>query len=129
MPLDYSFSRTPKGRAVARSFASGEVSADDARASMAALAAGGPYHGMANMSVVDPSASYSPESRKLFASITNLGGPFAVVVSSAAMRVMLNFVIKAATLKAAAFGGPVAAYAVQFFKSEAEALAWLDTQP
>jgi hypothetical protein len=93
MPLDYSLTQTPKGKKVARSFATGEVTADDARASGVALAKGGAYHGMANLSVVDPSASYTPESRKLFSSITDVGGPFAIVVASPATRVMLNFII------------------------------------
>ena len=129
MPLSYSLAKTPKGRAVARSIASGEVSLEDAQTSTRDLGPGGRFHGMANLSVVGADASYSPESRKLFATITDVGGPFAIVVSSPATRVMLNFVIKAATLKAAAFGGPVAAHGVQFFKSEGEALAWLDAQP
>jgi hypothetical protein len=128
MPLVYSLATSPRGRQVAVSVASGEVTLADAEHSAHELGPQGRFHRMPSVALVDSSATFSPESRKRFAAMEDVTSPVAIVVSSAATRVLLNFIIKASALKAAALGGPTPV-PVQFFNSQPDAMAWVDTLP
>jgi hypothetical protein len=128
MSVTYSLGTTPKGRAVSLSLATGEVTLADAEVSARELGPGGRFAGIPSVAVVDPSATFSPESRKRFAALDGVTSAVAIVVASPATRVMLNFILKASALKAAAFGGPPPV-PVQFFNTQPEAMAWVDSLP
>jgi hypothetical protein len=71
------------------------------------------------LSIIEPGTDYTPEARKTF---TAMGGgdpskamPVAIVVTNAAMRVLISFVIRIAG----------AAGNTKFFPSEDEAKKWL----
>ena len=128
MPIEYSLAQTAKGRTVARSFSRGEITVEDAQNAVRDLLPGGRFHGLAVMRVIDDSAHYTPEGRRIFATVREAAGPLAVVASSVATRAMLRFVLRATELRAFALGGPEAT-PVEFSRTEVEALAWIDTQP
>jgi hypothetical protein len=127
MPIQYSLAQTPRGRTVARSFSRGEVTLEDVHAALRDLAPGGRFHGLPVMRVIDGSATYTPEGRRLLATVQDATGPLAVVAPSIAIRTMLRFVITTTELRAMALGGPRAT-PCEFFRTEVEALAWIDTQ-
>jgi hypothetical protein len=126
MPLDFDQFSTPKGRPVVRTQASGEVTEAEAERFVASIRPGGTFHGLATFHLLAPNTSLSPESRKIFASLSDVGTAAALVVPSPATRVLLNFIVKASALKAAALGTKNGE--TQFFSSADEALAWLDTR-
>jgi hypothetical protein len=105
------------------------VTLEHAMAAKQDLGVGGRFHNMPTVSIIDRGANYSPEARKVFGNMSDLLAPTALVVDHAPTRVMLNFIIKAATLKAMAMGNINDTANVQFFKTEAEAVAWVDSLP
>ncbi len=118
MPLNYAVEKTPKGRSFLRSVSSGAVTAEDVKQFGAVIGPGQPLEGFPILSIVEPGAEFSPESRKVFGGMGTKGGPTtvtAVVVPSAPLRVMISFIVKVAG----------ASDHTRFFANEPEARAWL----
>jgi hypothetical protein len=114
---------SPAGKRIAVSYASGTITAEDAKVYQSQVAPGAPLHGLPLLGVMEPGTSFSSEARQIF---SNLGSanitPTALVVGSAATRVMLNFIIKASAMKTGQNGS------LKVFSDEREAAAWLDSQ-
>lgn len=122
MPTTHSLEKSSNGKPYMRSVAEGQVTAEDARELVTMLQEGGPYFRMAMLAVVKEGTNYAPEARKAFTEIGDTVPASAIVVTSAVLRVTLNFVIKAGMMRNGTAGN------VRFFSSESEALGWLETQ-
>jgi hypothetical protein len=120
MALTYTFHKSPKDRTYIRTVSSGTVTAEDSAALMAVLAPGQPNAGVPMLSIVEAGAEFTPEARKTFTAVGGGSGEgkrnmVAVVVTSAALRVLISFVLRIAG----------AADSTKFFATEDEAKKWL----
>jgi hypothetical protein len=120
MPLTMTLDTTAGGRKFVRSATSGQVDEADALKFMEAFKLGGPYHGLALLTVVEKNTSYTTESRRIFVQPNEGLKQTAIVVTSAPLRVMLNFMVKATSMAGRA------ETLNRFFSTAAEAEAWLD---
>jgi hypothetical protein len=120
--MSFEVKTTPQGRNYVRSVSEGSIELADAQAFSAHFRPGGDYAGKAMLSIMIDGASYTVESRKALVNSGTDMPALAVVVTSAALRVMLNFMVKAAQVA----GQPVPN--LRTFSSEPEALSWLDAQ-
>jgi hypothetical protein len=123
MPITLSEASTPGGHRVLRSHAQGVVDAADAAHLKLRLAAGAPCHGWPLLAVQESDSRFTVEGRQAFVSFGEAIALTAIVVTSAPLRVMLNFVIRASQAAGGARPGQV-----RFFSTEGEALAWLDAE-
>lgn len=127
MTMELSTTRTPRGRTVGLLNASGTVTVEDTAKVRRATEPGGEFHGLALLSIVADKTEYPVEARKSFAEM-GAGGdgsgapPTAVVIGSAALRVIVNFIVKASNVTRK---GP---NRVKFFAEVGPAMEWLDAQ-
>jgi len=118
MPVSLTVPQTVSGREYVHALISGEVSLAEAHQLMDGLRSGQRYHLHPLMAVVAAGTSFSVEARKVFGeqdpdrNAKNI--PTAVVVHSAALRVMMLFIFRVAGAKQRA----------RVFANETEALAW-----
>ncbi len=87
-----------------------------------AVGSGGAAHGRPLLAIQDPQSRFTVEGRQAFVTFGEVIPAVAVVVTSAPLRVMLNFVIRAGTAATKQQNN------VRFFSNESEALAWLDSE-
>jgi len=121
MPITFSMATTPSGKPYVRSIASGVIDVADARHSLNELAPSGKYNGLPMLSVMEEGVSYTAEARREFRDL-GTNPAVAIVVSSVALRVTLNFVLKASSLRNGKASNN------KFFTSETEAMTWLEAQ-
>lgn len=122
MPITYTMEKSKKGKPYVRSVTEGQVTVEDARDLVVAYQEGGRFHQLPIIALVKDSANYAPEARKAFTEMGNTLPAMAIVLNSAALRVTLNFVIKAGAIRT---GTPAN---IRFFKNEPEAMTWLESQ-
>ena len=121
MPTLLSEIVTPAGHRALRSRATGVIDVADAAQLKEAVRAGGPNHGWPLLAIQESDSRFTVEGRQAFVKFGESMPAVAVVVTSAPLRVMLNFVIRASQATSTA-----ASSNVRFFSTEPEALAWLD---
>jgi hypothetical protein len=121
MPITFSLATSPTGKTYVRSVASGVIDVADAKHSLNELAPSGKYNGLPMLSVMEEGVSYTAEARREFKDL-GTNPAVAIVVSSVALRVTLNFVLKASSLRNGKPGNN------RFFNSETEAMSWLEEQ-
>jgi len=116
MPIYLTEVKTPKGRRVARSEFVSEVTLEDARRFLAASGEGTPFANLAFL-VVGNVSGVSGEVKKLLSTPRQIETPMpvAVVLNSAIARMLAGLVLRTNNNKKS-----------DYFKTEAEALAWLD---
>ncbi len=119
MPITVTEIVTPAGVAALRSQGSGVVSGDDAHKLQAVVRA---HAGWPLLSFQEAGSSFSVEGRQAFVNFGETIPAIAVVVTSAPVRVMLSFIIRASQIAGAAAAN------VKFFTTESEAIAWLDAE-
>lgn len=119
MPMTWSSRQTPGGRSYLRTASSGLVTDADTQNFSGVIAPGGPHYLNSVLAIVEPGTEFSPEARKAFMGMGAVEvGPkvyVAVVVSNAALRVLLSFVIR--------MSGAVSS--TRFFDGEDAAARWL----
>jgi hypothetical protein len=116
MPIQIQEGKTPKGQKYMVARVSGHVSLAEAEAMGAQMEPGQPFAGVLVLNLVEKDTQYSPESRKYFTSMKGKYKRMATVVQSAIVRAAINFALRVS-------GG---ADEFRMFKSEPEAMAWLD---
>ncbi len=119
MPMKMTLSTSRDGKPMVRSISSGLLTEEDAQQFHDAFSASGPYNGMPMLAEMEKDTTFTPQSRKLFTKPNTGLSRAAIVINSAPMRVMLNFMVKASSV-----GGRPDTM-TQFFKSVPDAEAWL----
>lgn len=117
MPIEIQAGKTPKGQPLMRAQVSGTVTLAEAEAMGAQLKPGQPFHQNVVLCLVAKGTEYTPESRRYFGMMRGTFKRMGTVVDSAVLRAMINFMHR--------LSGNAADF--RMFSSEAEALAWLDT--
>lgn len=121
MAIQLTEMKTPKGITIMRMDSLGSETAEDARELTRLFGPGGPYHGRGMLLISNNKFDLTPDARRAFVEMRRLTPiTTAMVMSSAATRVAVNFIIRAAdALKKSE-------KEARSFPNEAEALAWLD---
>jgi hypothetical protein len=116
--------KSPSGKTIVRSVSSGEMTGADAKSYIDRIQPGAEFHKLPMLGIMEPGASFSQEARKAFADLDAEAktAPVALVIPGSALRVMLNFILKAGALKTGSTGN------VKAFDDEASAMAWLEQQ-
>ncbi len=120
MTMKLSPSTTPGGRRIVRSEANGVIDEADAKNFREQFGPGGVYAGVPLLGVVPKDVSFTSQSRRIFAEPIPGMSDSALVVTSAASRVMLNFVIEASQAMGHTTNNTM------FFPTVEAAEAWLD---
>lgn len=117
MPITWEIKKTPGGMPYSRSTASGHITMDDVTKLKQVSAPGGAIHGLSSVAINQPDMVIEPEARRAFADMVaeSQGGHYALVVSSAPMRVMMGFILRISGR----------ASNTQIFGDEAAATAWV----
>lgn len=117
MPIVWELKQTPGGKTYSRSVATGRITMEDVNRLKLESGPGGPIHGLSSVSINAPDMVIEPDARRAFADMVNLSqsGHYALVVTSAPMRVMMTFVLR--------LSGRAAN--TQLFGDEAAATAWV----
>jgi hypothetical protein len=119
MPMKMTLSTTRSGKPLVRSTSSGLLTEDDARQFHEAFSTSGPYRGLPLLAEMEKDTSFTAQSRKIFVQPNTGLTKAAIVINSAPLRVMLNFMVKAS-----AIGGRPDTM-TQFFSTIPEAESWL----
>jgi hypothetical protein len=124
MVMEYSPGKTPKGRQCVLLLSSGTVTFDEADRFANLLLPGGEFYGMPLMATVKDGTDFTLDARKRFANMgnTNDDFPTAIVITSAPVRLMINFIVKASNLTRSKPS------VVKFFSEKGEAMKWLDEE-
>jgi hypothetical protein len=128
MPYTVSLRRSAKGREYVHALASGIIDGPMSNEFMGWFGQGGRYSGKALLSVMADDAKYTVESRKALTTLESQMPAIAAVVTSPAVRVMLNFMLKASAAAQALTGSSQPPPNLRTFNREEEALAWLDSE-
>lgn len=123
MAVQYIEFKSPQGREMVKTKSGGEDRPEDAGEMARLFGAGGRYEGRGLLIVTDPKMALTADTRKAYAEARRASPvTTAMVVQSAASRVAINFVIRAAdSLKKSE-------KEARCFGTEDEAIAWLDEQ-
>ncbi len=121
MAIRWSEETLSNGQKYVRTVQQGRVTKEDAELLMEQLGPGKPLFGLPLLSIMEPGADLDNEARKVFTTPTGADAGaahslrIAIVVSSAPLRVMMQFVIRVSG----------SAEFTRFFNNEASAAAWL----
>jgi hypothetical protein len=117
MPIVWEIKQTPGGKPYSRSVATGRITMEDVNKLKVESAPGGPIHGLSSVSINAPDMVIEPDARRAFSDMVNVSqsGHYALVVTSAPMRVMMTFILR--------LSGK--ATNTQLFADEASATAWV----
>ncbi len=117
MPIAWEIKHSPGGTPYTRSVATGRITMDDVAQLKQHSSPGGAIHGLSSVSINTPEMVIEPDARRAFADMVNLSqsGHYALVVTSAPMRVMMTFILR--------ISGKAAN--TQLFSDEAAATAWV----
>ena len=125
MGMDFSSTHLPSGRPALLIKVSGPVGQEDVDRLTQHIGKDGQYHRLPMLSLIASDADYSMEARRGFANMggdTGVQAPVAVVMNSAPLRMIINFIVKAGNLRS---GKPTN---LKFFAAEDEARKWLDAE-
>ncbi len=106
---------TPAGHKAVRILASGEFTAEDATEYGRVLGPNGPFHHLPLLGVLDKDSRLTPEARRLLSQVPERPLAQAMVVQTAAQRVIMTFLVKIAGYKN-----------TRAFSAETDALRWID---
>ena len=117
MPIAWEIRQTPGGKKYSRSVATGRITMADVHRLQEETAPGGPIHGLSSVSINAPDMVIEPDARRAFSDMVAVSqaGYYALVVTSAPMRVMMTFILR--------ISGK--ASNTQLFGDEASATAWV----
>ena len=124
MGMEFLSTKLASGRPAVFVKVTGLVTGDDATRLKQNVAPGAPYAGLPMLTNVAGDADFSMEARKGFADMGDATGdaPIAVVMTSAPLRMVINFIVKAGNLKRKKPTN------LKFFAEESEARKWLDAE-
>jgi hypothetical protein len=126
MPYALTPKRTPQGRDYVEALASGTIDVADANFFNDNFRTGGQYAGRSVLAIMTDDSKYTVEGRKALISGKSDVPVMAVVVTSAPLRVMLNFMLKASVAAASITGNEGPPMNVRSFNKGGDALDWLD---
>lgn len=117
MPIVWEIKQTPGGNKYSRSVATGRITMADVHQLQTESGPGGPIHGLSSVSINSPDMVIEPDARRAFSDMVAVSqsGFYALVVTSAPMRVMMTFILR--------ISGK--ASNTQLFGDEASATAWV----
>mgnify|MGYP001470302603 CR=1 FL=1 len=124
MGMEFSSTKLRSGRPAVFIRSSGQVSGEDAERVKREVGPNGQYHGLPMLTTVEPETNFSMEARKGFADMGDATAdyPVAVVLTSAPMRLIIHFIVKASNLKRERPTN------LKFFSDESAAMKWLDSE-
>lgn len=123
MTVELSPMTTPRARAAMQMKVRGVMTLEDAAQYKRATEPGGAAYGLPLLCLVDEGTDIPVEVQKSFADVSDSGeAPVAVVITSAPLRMVINFIVKAGNLSRPR---PLK---LKFFSEPVSAAAWLDTE-
>ncbi len=106
---------TPAGHKAVRIIGRGDFSAEDASEYSRLLSPGGSFHHLPLVGILEKDARPTAEARKILSQVPERAVPQAMVVQTAAQRVIVSFLVKVSGYRN-----------TRAFGSEKDALAWID---